>query len=277
MRLSLFGFLFMLLLGCNAPSPTEIPAAEDSITEAPTPNVLLPSALNWGALNPARGDNSPRAANLWGDRTTPGGAGFLVRFKEGFSSPPHIHNVRYRAIVVEGRVHNDDPEAANLWMPPGSYWTQPAGEVHITAAEAPANLAYVEIEEGPYLVKPSSEQFESGEWPINIHVDNLVWTEKLPAALTVKSTDTAEIAHLYQNSGSANYRGALLRLPVGFSGSLNLKGVDATAILIAGAANYATTENTNELTPGTTITAEERLVFPLTTSTEVIFYLRWRR
>ena len=36
-------------------------------------------------------------------------------------------------------------------MPAGSFWTQPAGEVHITSARGQETIAYVEIDEGPYL------------------------------------------------------------------------------------------------------------------------------
>ncbi|WP_346992732.1 DUF4437 domain-containing protein [Alteromonas gracilis] len=48
----------------------------------------------------------------------------LVRFKEGFSSPPHIHNITYRGIVIDGEMHNSDPDAKAMWMPVNSYWTQ---------------------------------------------------------------------------------------------------------------------------------------------------------
>lgn len=118
---------------------------------SPTKELLLFSDIEWSPLNPARGDNSPLAGNIWGDRTKEGATGFLVQFKKGFSSPPHIHNVTYRGIVLSGEVHNDDPEAANMWMPAGSYWTQPAGEAHITSAAGDFNMAYIEIQNGPYL------------------------------------------------------------------------------------------------------------------------------
>lgn len=36
-------------------------------------------------------------------------------------------------------------------MPLGSFWTQPSGEVHITAAKGEENIAYVEIDSGPDL------------------------------------------------------------------------------------------------------------------------------
>lgn len=93
--------------------------------------VLPVEKVVWEKLNPARGDKSPQAGTLWGDRKGSPATGFLAKFVDGFSSPPHIHNVSYRAIVIKGLVHNDDPAAARMWMPAQSYWTQPAGEAHI--------------------------------------------------------------------------------------------------------------------------------------------------
>ena len=137
--------------------------------------IVLTENINWGHLNPLRGDKSPGAANLWGDRTTNTATGMLVRFNRGFSSPPHIHNISYRGIVIEGVLHNAHPDNEKSWMPTGSYWTQPAGHNHITAANGETNLIYLEIDTGPYLVKPSLEQFENGEHPINVHASNMVW------------------------------------------------------------------------------------------------------
>ncbi|MEM6756041.1 MAG: DUF4437 domain-containing protein, partial [Planctomycetota bacterium] len=81
-----------------------------------TVEVIPASEVNWTALNPARGDESPKAATLWGDRGADEATGFLVEFVDGFSSPPHIHNVTYRGVVISGLVHNDDPDAATMWM-----------------------------------------------------------------------------------------------------------------------------------------------------------------
>jgi hypothetical protein len=130
--------------------------------------VIAAKDVEWGYLNPARGDQSPGAADLWGDRTKDTATGMLVRFNKGFESPPHIHNITYRGIVIEGEMHNDDPNAAKMWMPTGSFWTQPAGEDHTTAAIDKTNLIYLEIDEGPYLVKPPKEHFDNGERPINV-------------------------------------------------------------------------------------------------------------
>lgn len=91
--------------------------------------VVPANEVEWGYLNPLRGDKSPGAADLWGDRTQDTATGMLVRFNKGFESPPHIHNITYRGIVIEGQMHNDDPSAAKMWMPTGSFWTQPAGKI----------------------------------------------------------------------------------------------------------------------------------------------------
>jgi len=155
--------------------------------------IVVPADVEWGPLNAARGDASPRAGNLWGDRTTPGASGFLIRFDDGFASPPHIHNVTYRGLVIEGLVHNDDPAAANMWLPTGSFWTQPAGKSHITAAKGISNLAYIEIQEGPYLVKPADEAFDNDGRPINAHRSNLVWLDATDIDW-FKIPDTAETA-----------------------------------------------------------------------------------
>lgn len=85
----------LIIAGC-AGAPLA-PTAEGRATVLPTDQV------KWEPLNPARGDASPRAGTLWGDRKGRGPTGFLVRFKQGFASPPHIHNVTYRGVVIEGQ------------------------------------------------------------------------------------------------------------------------------------------------------------------------------
>lgn len=89
--------------------------------EKPTNRVLLSSEIDWQQLNPARGDQSPQAGTIWGDRNDTVSTGFLAKFVDVFSSPPHIHNVTYRAVVIKGLIHNDDPNAEHMWMKAGSF------------------------------------------------------------------------------------------------------------------------------------------------------------
>ncbi|MEL6593749.1 MAG: DUF4437 domain-containing protein [Bacteroidota bacterium] len=55
----------------------------------PTYQLTLASEVQWEDLNPARGDKSPKAATLWGDRRGNAEAtGFLLKPIDGFQSPP---------------------------------------------------------------------------------------------------------------------------------------------------------------------------------------------
>tara|TARA_R110002073_G_scaffold152651_2_gene307275 strand:- start:204356 stop:205240 length:885 start_codon:yes stop_codon:yes gene_type:complete len=197
------------------------------------------SEVQWTPLNPARGDNSPKAGTLWGDRSANTATGFLVEFKEGFSSPPHIHNVSYRGIVISGLIHNDDPNAEHMWMPPGSYWTQPKGEAHITAASGTKNLAYIEIDEGPYLVHPTKQAFDSGERPINIDASNIVWldassTNWISSKNSADRSDGPQIAYLWGIPQEQQMSGILLKLPSDFEGKLSANNATAHAVVLQG-------------------------------------------
>ncbi|MEO1337657.1 MAG: DUF4437 domain-containing protein, partial [Myxococcota bacterium] len=174
------------------------------------PGVLSRAQVPWQPLNPARGASSPKAANLWGDLRQNRATGFLVQFVDGFSSPPHIHNITYRGIVIEGQIHNDDPAADKMWMGPGSYWVQPAGDVHITAAAGGTGLAYIEIESGPYLVRPPNQAFESQDEVINVSSDAISW-QKHGAGF--------ETIYPWGQASSSGAHRILIRLPAGFEGT----------------------------------------------------------
>lgn len=196
-------------------------------------SVIATDNIEWGLLNPLRGDASPRAADLWGDRTKDKATGMLVKFKKGFSSPPHIHNITYRGVVIDGLVHNDDPTASRAWLPSGSFWTQPAGESHVTAASGQNNLIYLEIESGPYLVRPVEEAFDNGERALNLDERNLVWLD----ANDVKwiEQDKMQLAYLWGRPGAAH--GSFVKLPAGFKGVIkNASGLKA--IVVQGKARY---------------------------------------
>ncbi|MCR9246798.1 MAG: DUF4437 domain-containing protein [bacterium] len=235
MRRTRFATLSALLgaMGC-ATSPDH----HQPTSSAATVEVVTVSDVVWEQLNPARGDQSPKAGTLWGDRKGVVPTGYLIRFEDGFCSPPHIHNVSYRGVVIHGLVHNDDPEAARMWLPAGSFWTQPKGEVHITAAKEPNNLAYIEIDEGPYLVLPTVRRFDSGERPVNVAPSNLVWLDA--GALTDGTSPRrpqsggAAISFLWGVVEPGRLRGAMLRLPAGFRGRLVSRAAQLRVIVIQG-------------------------------------------
>ncbi len=209
----------------------------------PVIEVVLASEVEWSYLNPARKDKAPMAGNLWGDRTRDEATGYLLRPKDGFQSPPHIHNVSYRGVVINGLLHNDDPDAEFMWMPQGSFWTQPKGQVHITAAKGEAPLAYIEIEQGPYLVLPTKEAFMSQLRPVNVHKSNLVWLDAsvvswvggsgMPA-----SQSNPQLSFLWGNTKKGQLRGTMVKLPKEFKGEIKSEGTTFRAIVIKGKPQY---------------------------------------
>lgn len=242
--------------------------------------IVLNSDIQWGPLNPARGDKSPKAGQLWGDRTGSGPSGFLVEFVDGFSSPPHIHNVTYRGMVIRGLLHNDDPGAYKMWLPAGSFWTQPAGEVHVTAADDSNNLAYIEIEEGPYLVRPPEAAFDNGERPVNVDKSNLVWLNasnitwvdqlELPA-----SNHGAKVAFLWGNPQDDQLNGTLIKLPTGFTGEIHSHSSTFRAVVIQGQPSHRS-DKTNTLEPGSYFGSEGETVHPVSCAAteECVLYVR---
>lgn len=210
--------------------------------------IVLFSDVEWEQLNPARGDKSPAAGTLWGNRSGLEPTGFLVKFVDGFSSPPHIHNVTYRGVVISGHIHNDDPNAEKMWMPAGSFWTQPVGETHITAAKGSYNLAYIEIDKGPYLVLPAKEAFDSGERPINIDESNIVWINQRG-----NSTNAVELkmAYLWGKPHSGKFYGAFVKLPTSLTVKIHNGGSTFHAVVIKGPLQYHTSEaEVTNMNPG---------------------------
>lgn len=219
--------------------------------------VLSFSSLKWEQLNPARGKKSPQAATLWGNRKGTKPTGFLVKFVNGFSSPPHIHNVSYRAIVIDGLIHNDDPKAANMWMPKGSYWTQPAGEAHITSAKGKSNVAFVEIDQGPYLVRPTKKAFDNNERPYNIHTSNVLWDKLGPI----------EFTSLWKNK-EGHVTGKLIK----FRNRLSLSVARAKILVVKGLLKI----NNVTLDPGSLIVSENSTKIDTTCDSNIpcIVYLK---
>jgi hypothetical protein len=229
------------------------------------------SEVEWEQLNPARGDKSPMAGTLWGDRKDSVPTGFLVKFVDGFSSPPHIHNATYRAVVISGHIHNDDPNAADMWMPTGSFWTQPKGELHITTAKGATNVALVEIDRGPYLVLPPEEEFDSGEKPINVDASNIVWVD--PPGMT-STANGPKLAYLWGALQDDQSNGTFVKLPNGFAGKIHSHGSTFHAVVIKGQLQYLGS-NVKTLEPGSYFSSKGKSVHQISSKAgeESIIYV----
>lgn len=260
--------LLLVVIGVNAQTPT----TDDikSVNE-----VITADNVEWGWLNPLRGDKSPAAGKLWGDRTKNEPAGFLVKFNKGFSSPPHIHNITYRGVVIKGLLHNDDENAKKQWLSAGSYWQQPAGETHITAANADDNLAFLDIQEGPYLVQPTSEAFDNGERPVNVDKTNLVWLNAKDITW-VANKSNVETAFLWGSYQKKQLRATLVKLPAGFNGSIKNSSPNFRTVVISGSLTHQFTEQDikNMLEPGSYFGAEKNATSIISADKETVIYIR---
>ncbi|RDK82786.1 DUF4437 domain-containing protein [Marinirhabdus gelatinilytica] len=266
----------LFLSSCNDNKKIKNETEENSSEqiENPTNKVLLSSEIKWEKLNPARGDQSPQAGTIWGDRNEEVATGFLAKFADGFSSPPHIHNVTYRAIVIKGSIHNDDPKAENMWMKSGSFWTQPQGESHITSAKGEENIALVEIDRGPYLVRSVEESFDNGERPINIDASNVVWLNS-KRTHSIDANSKAEISFLWQ---SKNARGVFVKLPRNYNGTIETDGTVLHSVVIQGKLNYTLPQNQEVkiLGAGSSFSSSDKAIHTISndSETEVLLYLR---
>lgn len=267
----IFGLIFLVSCRNNVSQKNE--KVSNKIPEVitnETTKIVLASEVEWTYLNPKRKDKAPMAGTLWGDRKGTGATGFLLKPKDGFSSPPHIHNVSYRGLVISGLIHNDDPNAENMWMPSGSFWTQPKGEIHITSAKGKNTIAYIEIEKGPYLVLPKEEHFNSGERPINVDNTNLVWLD----ASNIKwiKENNTKAAFLWEQENG--FKGTLISLPIGFNGKIYSKGVSFGAVVLKGNPKYLGKEN-KVLETGSYFSSKGEALHAISSlSQETILYIR---
>ena len=273
---TVFTILAMIgLMGQEASPAQQTDKNETATIEAKT-EVRLASDIQWRKLNPARGDASPQAGTIWGDQTKEGESGFLVKFVDGFSSPPHIHNITYRGIVLSGLVHNDDPEAEPMWMSVGSWWTQPAGEIHVTSARGAA-IGYVEIQSGPYLVKPGSEAFDSGERPVNMDASNIIWLDGTDTTWIdrgFKKDKSPKLTFMWGNPKRDHINGTMLKLPAGFSGVLETESSTFKVIVIKGQTQIHAGDEIKTLTVGGYIGSQGKVSHHLTCQDECVVYVR---
>lgn len=278
-------FLFTLAILATAWSAAPAAARDNPATPATKTSVEVvhASEVKWGPLNPARGDKSPQAGTLWGDRASKEPAGFLLKPVDGFESPPHIHNVSYRGVVIKGVFHNDDPSTSHMWLSPGSFWTQPKGDVHITAAKGSDALAYIEIDEGPYLVMPPKAAFPSKAKPINVDRTNLVWLDAsnivwIEQAGQPGSADGPKVAFLWGTPQDGQLSGSLVRLPAGFAGKIHSRSSTFRAVVIKGQARLRLPGQIDiaPLEAGSYFRSKGEMVHQVSSSREeeTIFYIR---
>ncbi|MCF8465086.1 MAG: DUF4437 domain-containing protein [Flavobacteriales bacterium] len=121
----------------------------------------------------------------------------------------------------------------------GSFWTQPDGEAYITSAKGEENIALVEIDHGPYLVKPLEEIYDNGERPINVDVSNIVWLDNQKSNWIDEKSE-AEISFLLETD---ELRSLFVKLPKGFTGEIETQGNVLHSVVINGVLEYEMPED----------------------------------
>ncbi len=215
----------------------------------PSTRFISPSDVKWEQLNPKRGDRSPKAGPLWGKRTGPGPAGFLLWPVDGFSSPPHIHNVDYHGVVITGTVHNADPSAAEFYMPPGSFWTQPGKGLHITACKGQC-LAYIEVAD-KFEVLPASRAQKDIAPAINLGPSKIKWIK--PADIPPAAVYGVRVAYPMGKPEIGQAGATLLKLPAGSHGVWHQFHYTYHAVVIRGRPTHRAggSNKTRTMDPGT--------------------------
>ncbi len=131
----------------------------------------------------------------------------------------------------------------------------------------------LEIDSGPYLVKPSTEKFDNGERPVNIHRDNMVWLSEYESALV--SGEDIKLAHLWQNKANST-QGMLVKLSKGAKGFLFGQSDEFKAVVIQGIASYQSNETSHvvKLNAGSFFSSKGEFEHLLSTESETIIYVR---
>ncbi len=119
-----------------------------SSTPPATPSVNRPPATH--AFSPVFPDQPDGAAwsFMFGSEKTP--SAFFIRVPPGFTSPKHRHTSAYFGVVLEGLVKNGPDVELAPELPAGSYWSQKAGEEHVTACLAKTPCLSFIVYEGPF-------------------------------------------------------------------------------------------------------------------------------
>nr|MDJ0805087.1 DUF4437 domain-containing protein [Desulfobacterales bacterium] len=162
-------------------------------------------------------------------------------------------------------------------------WTQPKGEVHITAARGSDILAYIEIEKGPYLVLPSQQAFRGKERPVNVDQSNIVWlnasdTTWIEHPVWQASASGPKLSFLWGTPQDGQLNGTLVKLPAGFTGRINSHGATFRAVVIQGQPAYRVPSGVDVkiLEPGSYFSSKGAAVHQLSSKAdeESIIYVR---
>ena len=81
--------------------------------------------------------------------------GTFIRLPAGFISPAHTHTEDYYAVVIEGVMANDPPDAKPVPLPAGSYYFQQGEEPHVTQCLSETGCLFFMVQPGKFDFAPA--------------------------------------------------------------------------------------------------------------------------
>jgi quercetin dioxygenase-like cupin family protein len=148
-------------------------------TTALTPLQLAPDELTW-----TRTATGLERANMVGNDQQPGPYVYRARFPVDFRVHPHFHPDDRVVTVISGTLHmgfgEQFDEGRMRALPPGSFWTEPAGQPHYVWAKNGEVVIQV-IGHGPTASTPTARatpeptepRFAQAPGPGSVRVDGL--------------------------------------------------------------------------------------------------------
>ena len=105
------------------------------------------SEVNWVQPFGPKGPSFGFVEGKYGDKHP---ASFFVKFAAGGDSGWHVHSEEYKAVVLQGTfTEQQQGEATETELPPGTYFTQPAKIVHRNGCVKGTDcLLYVHFDKG---------------------------------------------------------------------------------------------------------------------------------
>jgi quercetin dioxygenase-like cupin family protein len=94
---------------------------------------------------------------LWGNHDK-GPYGAFTKFDPGLTNPLHTHSSEVRIVVLQGAYIYRPRNGAEQRVGPGSYISIPAGNVHVSAADAKEGALFYEESPGKFDLKVVPEK-----------------------------------------------------------------------------------------------------------------------
>lgn len=136
-------------------NPTSVSASQQTGIVHEGPSVSIPaSEVNFIQTGIKTEAGELLAGPAYGNIQN-GRHGTFIRLPAGFVSPAHTHTEDYYAVVIEGVMANDPPDAKPVPLPAGSYYFQQGEEPHVTQCLSETGCLLFMVQPGKFDFAPA--------------------------------------------------------------------------------------------------------------------------